>query len=71
MAGLITGGDLIAQLRGKPLGEELLIAQNMLRHGETVFLDDVSLEQVSQALGVPVRSVPQDGFALFDAIFKL
>ena len=71
VAGLITGGDLIAQLQGKPLGEELLIAQNMLRHGETVFLDDVSLEQVSQALGVPVRSVPQDGFALFDAIFKL
>ena len=33
VAGLVTGGDLIAQLRGKPLGERLLIPQNMLRHG--------------------------------------
>ena len=53
------------------LGERLLIAQNMLRRGEHVFLDDVSLEEVSQTLGVPVIPVPQDGFALFDAIFQL
>ena len=71
MAGLITGQDLMDQLRGQDLGERLLIAQNMLRHGERVFLDDVSLEEVSQTLGVPVIPVPQDGFALFDAIFQL
>lgn len=71
VAGLITGQDLIAQLRGKALGERLLIAQNMLRHGEHVFLDDVSLEEVSRTLGVPVIPVAQDGFALFDAVFGL
>lgn len=71
VAGLITGQDLIAQLRGQDLGERLLIAQNMLRHGEHVFLDDVSLEEVSETLGVPVIPVAQDGFALFDAIFQL
>ena len=71
MAGLITGQDLMEQLRGQDLGERLLIAQNMLRRGEHVFLDDVSLEEVSQTLGVPVIPVPQDGFALFDAIFQL
>ena len=71
VAGLITGQDLMDQLRGQDLGERLLIAQNMLRHGEHVFLDDVSLEEVSQTLGVPVIPVPQDGFALFDAIFQL
>ena len=37
VAGLVTGGDLIAQLRGKKLGERLLIPANMLRHGERVF----------------------------------
>ena len=70
MAGLVTGGDLIAQLRGKPLGQRLLIPQNMLRHGEGVFLDDVTLEDVQKALGVPVEPVIQDGGELFDAILR-
>lgn len=69
VAGLITGQDLIAQLGGRNLGARLLIAQNMLRHGETVFLDDLSLEDVSKALGVPVIPVNQDGFDLFEAVF--
>ena len=54
VAGLVTGGDLIAQLRGRELGRRLLIPHTMLRHGEGVFLDDVTLEQVSAELGVPV-----------------
>lgn len=61
VAGLITGGDLINQLRDKPLGERLLIPINMLRDGETVFLDDVSLKDLENALGVPVEVVAQDG----------
>ena len=69
VAGLLTGQDLIAQLKGKDLGERLLISQTMLRHGETVFLDDVSVEEVSAALGVPVIPVAQDGFELFEAVF--
>lgn len=69
VAGLLTGRDLIAQLKGKDLGARLLIAQNMLRHGETVFLDDVTLEELSAELGVPVIPVPQDGFDLFEAVF--
>jgi NifB/MoaA-like Fe-S oxidoreductase len=43
----------------------------MLRSGENVFLDDVTLEQVSDALGVPVIPVAQDGFELCDTIFGL
>ena len=69
VAGLITGRDLIAQLQGKPLGTRVLISKTMLRHGETVFLDDVTLEEVSQQLGVLVKPVEQDGFELFEAIF--
>jgi len=68
VAGLVTGGDLIEQLRGKELGERLLIPANMLRSGEKVFLDDVSIDDVERELGVPVTAVPQDGYELLDAI---
>ena len=71
VAGLVTGGDLIAQLRGKNLGQRLLIPNNMLRHGERVFLDDVSLDDVERELGVPVVSVAQDGYELLDAMCGL
>ena len=68
VSGLITGRDLIAQLQDKPLGERLLLPSSMLRYHQNVFLDDVTVEQVEQALGVPLTFVEQDGFALLDAI---
>lgn len=69
VSGLITGRDLIEQLQGKELGERLLIPDNMLRAGERVFLDDVTVEQLEEALGVQVVPVPADsGFDLVDAI---
>lgn len=71
VSGLVTGGDLIAQLKGRELGERLLIPINMLRHGEDVFLDDVTLEDVASALNVEVVPVNQDGFDLCDAIFEI
>ncbi|MGI5935918.1 MAG: DUF512 domain-containing protein [Oscillospiraceae bacterium] len=70
VAGLVTGGDLIAQLRGADLGERLLIPQNMLRHGEGVFLDDVTLEDVERELGIPVCPVAQDGAQLLRAMLE-
>lgn len=71
VAGLVTGGDLIAQLRGKRLGKRLLISASMLRSGERVFLDDVTLDDVERELGIPVIPVAQDGYELCDAIFGL
>ena len=71
VSGLITGQDLIAQLRGKDLGERLLISSNMVRHDELDFLDDITLEQASAALGVPIYPVDADGFALCDAMFGI
>ena len=68
VTGLITGGDLINQLKGKPLGERLFISQNMLRRDEMDFLDDVLLEDAVTALGVPIYPIGQDGFDLWDAI---
>ena len=71
VSGLITGQDLIAQLRGRDLGRRLLLPDNMLRYHENVFLDDVTIEQVEGALGVPLTFVAQDGFELCDAMFAL
>ena len=68
VAGLVTGGDLIRQLRGKDLGDRLLVSQNMLRREERDFLDDVTLEDAREALQVPVFPTETDGFALWDAI---
>ena len=68
VAGLITGGDLIKQLKGRELGHRLLIPINMLRHGGDVFLDDLHISDVERELGVPVTVVGQDGFDLLDAI---
>jgi len=70
VSGLITGGDLIEQLRGKELGERLIIPVNMLRHGEDVFLDDVTIGDVERELKVKVYPVNQDGFDLCDLIFE-
>lgn len=70
VSGLITGGDLIRQLKDKPLGEELLITSAMLRRGEDVFLDDVTLKDVERELKIKVRAVENDGFSLLDALLE-
>ena len=61
VAGLVTGQDIINQLKGRDLGERLLIPDCMLRCAQPVFLDDITLEQVQDALDVPVRPVVADG----------
>ncbi len=71
VAGLVTGGDLLEQLRGKALGERLLIPSSMLRSGERVFLDDVSVDDVERELNVSVVPVPQDGYELLDAMLGI
>jgi len=71
VAGLLTGQDLIAQLKGKPLGSRLLISVSMLRYGGDVFLDDTPLAAVSEALGVPVIPVANDGEAVLRAFLNL
>ncbi len=71
VAGLVTGRDLIAQLKGRELGNVLLIPDVMLRFHEDVFLDDVTLPEVEEALGAPVRAVPAgDGYALLEAMLE-
>jgi putative radical SAM enzyme (TIGR03279 family) len=68
VAGLVTARDLIAQLKGREVGERLLIPSSMLRHGETVFLDDLTVKDVECQLNVKVIDVPQDGAELLYAM---
>ena len=68
VSGLITGKDLIGQLKGKALGEKLLLPCNMLRIEEQDFLDDVTLQDVKDALQVPVDIVKSSGQDFIDAV---
>ena len=68
VAGLTTGGDLTAQLSGMQLGERVLIPHSMLKSDEDIFLDDMTLGQAEQALGVPVIPVGEEPYELIDAI---
>ena len=61
VSGLITGQDLIKQLKDKELGDNLLLSCNMLRSGEEVFLDDITLTELENALQVKTRIVQSDG----------
>ena len=55
VTGLLTGSDLLEGLAGRDLGDCLLLPRVMLRQGEDVFLDDCTLEELRQALPVPVH----------------
>lgn len=68
VAGLVTGKDLISQLKDKDLGDELLIPRVMLRHEGDMFLDDTTVEDVERELDISVRVVPNDGYELLDAV---
>lgn len=70
VAGLVTGSDLLNQLRDKPLGEKLLIPCHMLRSGESVFLDDVTVEELEDKLNVPVVVVDEKGEDLVNCILQ-
>jgi len=68
VAGLLTGQDLKEQLTGQELGTELLLTEHMLRDGEEVFLDDMSVSELSGALQVPITIVKSDGKAFLEAV---
>ena len=61
VAGLITGTDLLSQLKGKDLGDRLLLTNHMLKSGEPVFLDDVTVDDVQNALQIKVSIVESSG----------
>lgn len=68
VAGLVTGGDIIKSLQGMQLGRRILIPETMLRKGQDVFLDDMSLAELEERLGIPVVAVPVRGDAFLHAL---
>ena len=68
VSGLITGQDLVSQLKGRDLGEYLLLPVNMLRSEEEVFLDDMTVRQVEESLQTKIIIVESDGRSLIEAV---
>ena len=68
VSGLLTGQDLIAQLTGKELGEALYLPQNVLRSGEEVFLDDVTVTEMEKTLQVKVDIIKSSGRDFVNAV---
>ena len=68
ISGLLTGQDIIAQLKGKHLGEKLLLPQNVLRSGEEVFLDDITVSELENALQVKLDIVKSSGYDFVNAV---
>lgn len=68
VAGLLTGKDIIDNLREKQLGEFIIIPKNMLRSGEKVFLDDITLDKMESELGKEVLVCDYTGEDLIDII---
>ncbi len=68
VAGLVTGRDLINQLKDKNIAKTLLIPTVMLRHEKDRFLDDVLIEDVERELGVKLVTVENDGYNLLNSM---
>ena len=68
VSGLVTGGDLIDQLRGDDLGDRLIIPSSMLRFENDLFLDDVSTDDVERELSVTLVPINNNGNDLVEAV---
>ncbi len=68
VSGLLTGQDIREQLKNKKLGSRLLLPQNVLRSGEQIFLDDITVEELEKALQVPINIVKSSGYDFVDAL---
>jgi NifB/MoaA-like Fe-S oxidoreductase len=71
VTGLLTGQDLLAQLAEQDLGDILMIPDVMLREGEEVFLDDVSIVKLVERFDKQVEVVAADPWGLWDMLDTL
>ena len=68
VSGLLTGTDIIAQLKDVALGERLILPQNLLRSGEDVLLDDMTVGDIEKALNVKIRIAKPTGRDFLDSL---
>ena len=70
VTGLLTGGDILAQLDCASC-DEVLLFRNTLRAEGDLFLDDMSLEEFRARLPIPVRVVSTNGEQFYRALYGL
>jgi putative radical SAM enzyme (TIGR03279 family) len=70
VTGLVSGKDIVAALQGVELGDLVLVPDVMIKEGEGVFLDDVSVEELEAQLGKPVLVVESTPFGIYDALVE-
>lgn len=68
VSGLLTGHDIISQLQGEELGDLVLLSNRILNEDNTVTLDDMNLEKISNSLNIPVKVVDDSPAAFFSAL---
>lgn len=68
VSGLLTGQDIINQLRSKKLGEKLLLPSNLLKAGEDILLDDISVSDIEKELNIKIKIVQPNGKDFINAI---
>ena len=68
VAGLVTAQDILCQLAGAELGERLLFPSVMLRREGDRFLDNMTVDDLSRALGIPMLPVGNNGWELYEAM---
>lgn len=71
VAGLVTATDIIKQIGNRDLGEELLIPEVMLRNEKDMFLDSITLDELSEKLNTKIRVVAVDGYDFVDAVLGI
>lgn len=71
VTGLLTGTDILANLKHKNLGNELLIPRVVLKEGEEVFLDGIRLEDLKKSLNIPIRIIEDDAYDFVDKILEV
>lgn len=70
MSGLVTGGDIIRQLKGIIKTDTLIIPHSMLRDNDNIFLDDVTVAEVEEALNVTIIPTYNDGYEFIEKILN-
>lgn len=68
VTGLLTGKDILAQCKDVDLGNRVLLPENVLRSGETVLLDDITVEDLQNSLQVPIDIVKSSGYGFLEAV---
>ena len=71
VTGLLTGQDIIEQLRGKDLGAFLVLQEVLLRDGTNVLLDDLTVEDIERELGCPVIVTDSNGYSLIETVLNM